>query len=125
MIEPARLSEVAEALQPLGPVEVRRLFGGAGIYLEGRMFALLHGGALYAKVDEANVAPFDAAGCPAFTPAYKSGRRVRMPYRRLPDEAQRPGAEMMRCARLGLDAAGSAASSTRRRARRLADRAGH
>lgn len=32
---------VAELFAPLGSVSIRRMFGGAGVYFEGVMFALL------------------------------------------------------------------------------------
>ena len=46
----------AEAIRELfagfGPVVVRRMFGGAGIYAEGTMFALVADGVIYLKADE-------------------------------------------------------------------------
>lgn len=118
MIADERIAEVAAALQPLCPVKTRRMFGAAAIYCRGHMFALLHDGALYVRSDEASEGRFEEAGCPAFIPTYKSGRHARMPYRRLPDEAQRPGSAMLLWARLGLEAservAGRASPQRRR-----------
>lgn len=68
------------------PVTVRRMFGGAGIYSDGVMFALLSsGGTLYLKVDESNEADFVREGLPPFAPVMKSGKRAVMPYRQMPD----------------------------------------
>lgn len=45
-------------LDQLGDPEVtaRSMFGGHGIYRDGRMFALVHGGAVYVKVTEEEAA---------------------------------------------------------------------
>jgi DNA transformation protein len=40
----------------------RRMFGGTGIYAEGKMFAIGHGEALYLKVDEESRAEFEELG---------------------------------------------------------------
>lgn len=68
------------------PVTVRRMFGGAGIYADGVMFALLSsGGTIYLKVDESNEPDFVREGLPPFAPVMKSGKHVVMPYRQMPE----------------------------------------
>lgn len=68
------------------PVTVRRMFGGAGIYADGVMFALLSsGGAIYLKVDESNEPDFVREGLPPFAPVMKSGKHAVMPYRQMPE----------------------------------------
>jgi DNA transformation protein len=68
------------------PVSVRRMFGGAGIYADGVMFALLSsGGTLYLKVDETNETDFARENLPPFAPAMKSGKHAVMPYRQMPE----------------------------------------
>lgn len=44
---------IKDALRPLGTITVRRMFGGAGIYCDGIIFALLSDDAVYLKVDAA------------------------------------------------------------------------
>ena len=44
---------VEELLAPLGPVSVKRMFGGAGVYAGDVMFALISDDQLYLKVDDA------------------------------------------------------------------------
>jgi DNA transformation protein len=67
-------------------VTIRRMFGGAGIYADGVMFALLSsGGTLYLKVDETNEPDFVREGLPPFAPVMKSGKHAVMPYRQMPD----------------------------------------
>jgi DNA transformation protein len=68
------------------PVSVRRMFGGAGIYADGLMFALLSsGGTIYLKVDESNEPDFARENLPSFAPVTKGGRHAVMPYRQMPD----------------------------------------
>jgi DNA transformation protein len=67
------------------PVTVRRMFGGAGIYADGVMFALWSSsGTLYLKVDETNEPDFVREDLPPFAPVMKSGKHAVMPYRQMP-----------------------------------------
>src|SRR5262245_28447440 len=68
-----------------GPVEVRRMFGGAGIYADGVMFALVADGVIYLKAGEGNAAVFDHEGLEPFTYQAKKNKRAVMSYRRMPD----------------------------------------
>ena len=47
--------DVRELFAGFGPVTVRRLFGGAGVYSGNTMFALVHDGVVYLKVDDGNL----------------------------------------------------------------------
>ncbi len=67
------------------PVAVRRMFGGAGIYADGVMFALLADGALYLKADETNEPDFEREDLPPFSYQAKNGRRAVMSYRKMPE----------------------------------------
>ena len=82
---------VRELFAALGPVEVKRMFGGAGAYAEGRMFALLADGTIYLKADDALAAELEAQGCGPFIWEPSSGPRAgdKIPpgYWRLPDAA--------------------------------------
>src|SRR5262245_18422938 len=68
-----------------GPVEVRPMFGGAGIYAEGRMFAQMSDGVIYLKADEHIALAFEREQLEPFTYATTTGRRGVMSYRRMPD----------------------------------------
>lgn len=65
----------------LGPVRVRRMFGGAGLFLDGVMFGLIAGGAIHLKAAAAL-----GEGSSPFT-FDKAGRPVRLGYWSLPDAA--------------------------------------
>jgi DNA transformation protein len=74
-----------EQLAPLGQISVRRMFGGAGIYCDGVMFALLDGSSLYFKADETNRPDFEAEGLGPFTYETQQGRNTIMSYWRVPE----------------------------------------
>lgn len=95
----------AELFAPLGPIRIRRMFGGAGVYAQERMFALLAFDTIYLKADAANAAAFDAEDCPAFTYAPPSGGAMTMSYRRMPESALDDPEDAARWGRLGLEAA--------------------
>lgn len=69
----------------LGPVSARRMFGGFGLYLQGRMFALIVDDRLYLKADGASLDDFVCAGSRPFT--YQArGRDVALRYYEAPAE---------------------------------------
>jgi DNA transformation protein and related proteins len=80
---------IRDLFAPFGPVTVRRMFGGAGIYREGLMFALVFDGAIFLKVDEASIPDFEREGSRPFvyTRAKSAGKigRASLSYWRLPE----------------------------------------
>jgi DNA transformation protein len=97
-------SYCAELLCGLGPVRVKRMFGGHGIYVDGVFIAIVAGETLYLKADAQTVPRFEAAGCQAFTYTAK-GRTVSLPYRAAPAEAMDSPALMRPWAALAMQAA--------------------
>jgi DNA transformation protein len=71
------------------PVTVKRMFGGAGLYADGQMFALVFDGAIFLKVDAASIPEFEREGSAPFTytRAKSKGRvgRASLSYWRLPE----------------------------------------
>jgi DNA transformation protein len=57
---------IGELFAQFRPVTVKRMFGGAGIYAEGLMFALVFDGAIYLRVDAASIPDFERAGSTPF-----------------------------------------------------------
>ncbi|HEX8167851.1 MAG TPA: TfoX/Sxy family protein [Beijerinckiaceae bacterium] len=92
----------------LGPVRVRRMFGGQGVYRDGLMFALEAQGELFLKADDETAAAFAEAGSSRFTYT-REGRETAMGYWRLPDAALDDPDEAARWGRLALEAARRAA----------------
>ena len=68
------LDFVVEMLEPVGAVSARRMFGGAGIFIDGVMFALVTGERLYFKVDDQTRSDFTDQGCEPFT--YRRGGKA-------------------------------------------------
>jgi DNA transformation protein len=76
---------VRELFARFGTVVVKRMFGGAGIYAQETMFALLHDGVIYLKTDPHNAAAFAREDLAPFTYTTRNGKRAVMSYRRMPD----------------------------------------
>lgn len=115
----------AELLATLGPVDVRRMFGGHGLYVDGLILALVIDECLYLKTDASSRDAFQAAGCRPFQ--YEvPGRTVTVSYWTVPDEALDSPAAMQPWARLALEAAlrarkpATRAAAPRRAARKRA-----
>jgi DNA transformation protein and related proteins len=72
-----------------GPVTVRRMFSGAGIFADGLMFGLIVRDVIYLKADTTGAVDFEREGCKPFT--YTRGKKSgspsehALPYWRLPE----------------------------------------
>ena len=78
---------VTEAIEPLGTVTFRRMMGGATLYLDGTIFAIVaSSGDLWFKADATSDAFWDDAGCERFTMTSKDGKVDSMNYRRAPGD---------------------------------------
>lgn len=110
---PEFYAHLVDLLSRLGPVSVRRMFGGAGLYHGGVMFALVFEDTLYLKVDDRNRADFAAAGMGPFTYDTDSGE-ISMSYYEAPPEAMEDGEMMRDWARKSLDAALAAKTARRK-----------
>jgi DNA transformation protein len=108
--------DIRELFACFGPVSVRRMFGGAGIYSDGVMFALVADGAIYLKSDEQSAPEFEREGLQPFSYAARNGKRAVMSYRRMPDRLYDDPEELAVWARAALAAAHR--SSQRKRAPR-------
>jgi DNA transformation protein len=107
---------VRDFFTTFGYVTVRRMFGGAGIYADGVMFALIADELIYLKVDDETAGAFEQEGLAPFTYSKKPGRQAVMSYRRMPDRCYDDPDELARWASLALAAAKrNAASAPKRR----------
>jgi DNA transformation protein and related proteins len=77
--------DIAELFSGLGPVRVRRMFSGFGIFVDGMMFALVIRDVVYLKTDEAGSSDFAREGLAPFDYLAKGTRRVITSYWRMPD----------------------------------------
>jgi DNA transformation protein len=97
--------DIVELFSDFGPVTVRRMFGGAGIYADGTMFVLVAGGVIYLKTGDSNVAMFEREQLAPFTFSKRTGERVVTSYRRMPDRLYDDPEELAAWARAALTAA--------------------
>lgn len=95
---------VQEALEPLGRVSLRKMMGGATLYLDGTIFAIMDEGELWLKADAESDAIWDAEGCERFSVTFKDGRVDTMNYRRAPADVYDDAEAMQRCASLAVEA---------------------
>jgi DNA transformation protein and related proteins len=100
-----------ELLAPLGPVRVRRMFGGQGFYVDGLFMALIENGQFFLKTDDTSRERFVAAGCAPFSFMTKHGERVMTGYYSAPEEALESPPLMQPWARLAFEAALRAANA--------------
>lgn len=100
--------EIEEMFQALGPVTIKRMFGGKGIYHMGRILALEVGGEILLKADEVSAPEFEAAGARRWAYEGKKGKAVNMPYWSIPDDAFDDPDIMARWVRLAYEAAARA-----------------
>ncbi len=95
---------IEDMFEVLGPVTIKRMFGGKGIYCQGVIFALEVDGEILLKGDEQTAPTLEAAGSRQW--AYDGkGKPVKMPYWSIPDDAFDDPDEMARWVRLAYEAA--------------------
>ena len=96
---------IADLFAGLGPVDIRRLFGGKGIYFDNVIIAIDLRGELMLKGDAQLASEFEAAGCRQWSyVGSKHGKQVSMPYWTVPDGAVDDPDEMAAWARKSYEA---------------------
>lgn len=93
-----------DLFDPVGPVTVRNMFGGAGVFRDSLMFGLIADEVLFLKVDKENQPDFEAAGSEPFTYEGK-GKPVRMSYWECPADVMEDPEAFGDWARKAYDAA--------------------
>jgi DNA transformation protein len=93
-----------DLLSDLGTVTTRRMFSGAGVYIDGVIFALVIDDVLYLKTDDESRTAFEAEGLEPFS-FMKQGNRISTSYWRAPELLLDDRAEMQRWASRALQAA--------------------
>ena len=113
---------VSEAMEPIGCVTRRAMMGGATLYCDGTIFAIVaSGGGLWLKADAESDAVWDEAGCERFS--YEMNGKVgSMNYRRAPDDVYDDADALLHWARLGLAAGLRAPKKPKPAARRATPR---
>jgi DNA transformation protein len=106
---------VQEAMEPIGVVTMRRMMGGATLYLDGTIFAIMDEGELWLKADADTDAIWDQEGCERFSVTFKDGRVDTMNYRRAPADIYDDPEALQRWAALAVEAGLRGASRKRKR----------
>ncbi|GAP37592.1 regulator of competence-specific genes [Piscinibacter sakaiensis] len=102
---PGFAEHCAQLLAPHGPVRLKRMFGGHGLYVDELFIALISRQTLYLKADDATREQFRAAGGRIFAPQMPGRGVVELPYWTVPEEALESDAAMAPWARLAIGAA--------------------
>lgn len=77
-------------LQPIGGITTKKMFGGHGVFHEGKMFGIVDSkGRAFLKADDSNKADFENSG---------SERHSRMPYFSIPEKVLDDVDELIRWA---------------------------
>ena len=80
--------DIRDMFAGLGPVAIKRMFGGRGIYHSNLIIALEVDGEVLLKADGVSAPDFAEAGASQWHyEGKKAGRPVAMPYWTIPDEA--------------------------------------
>lgn len=97
---------IADLFSGLGPVSIRRMFGGKGIYFNGLIIAVDLFDEIMLKADAIAAPDFAAAGCRQWVYEHRKNKSpVAMPYWSVPDGAMDDPDEMAVWARKSYEAA--------------------
>jgi DNA transformation protein and related proteins len=123
-VSPEFRDHILDLLQGFDGMSVRSMFGGAGLFLDGAMFGLVHrSDVLYFRTDDGNRGAYEAAGMGPLVP-FADGRMT-MPFHQVPPDLFEDADEMCDWAREAWQAArrskekkaGGPAKRKRRRAK--------
>ena len=114
------MSDLADHLNDVfrlfGPIEVRRMFGGYGVYREGLMFGLVSDETLYLKADAENAPQFRKLGLTQFE-YHRKGRATKLSYYAAPETVMEDCTEAARWGQLSFEAALRGLAAKRRSSR--------
>ena len=97
---------IEDLFSGLGPVTIKRMFGGKGVYRNGLIVAIDLNSELMLKADRESAPLFEAAGARQWSYEGKPGKRpVFMPYWSIPDVALDDPDEMTQWVQLAYQAA--------------------
>lgn len=98
------IAYLPEVFELFGTIQIRKMFGGYGVYHDGLMFALVADETLYLKADAENAKFFEEHGLAQF--AYqREGKMAKMSYYQAPAEFMEDREQANLWARRSYDAA--------------------
>jgi DNA transformation protein len=98
-------SEIEEMFSALGPVTIKPMFGGKGVYYKAVIIAVEFRGDILLKADALSAPAFEAAGATRWAYEGRAGKAVNMPYWSVPAEAFDDTDEMAQWVKLAYAAA--------------------
>jgi DNA transformation protein len=81
------IAHLRELMRPTAPATTRAMFGGHGVYVDGRIVGIVVNDELYFKTDARTRPAYEAQGLEPFRYAKSDREAVAMSYHRAPDEA--------------------------------------
>jgi DNA transformation protein and related proteins len=107
------IAYLPEVFELFGTVNIRKMFGGYGVYHDGLMFALVADDTLYLKADAENAKFFEEQGLVPFE-YQRGGKMAKMSYYQAPAEFMEDRDQAAIWARRSYDAARRAQGSQRK-----------
>lgn len=108
---------LADVFRLFGPISLRRMFSGYGVFHDGIMFGLVHAETLYLKADAENIASFLKQGLGQFN-YVRQGKIIGLSYYQAPDAVLEDIQEAAHWARQSFEAALRANTSKAKTTRR-------
>jgi len=96
------LEYIVEQLRGAGTVTTRKMFGGAGVYIDGIITGLVADDILYLKVDDGNRGDFESQGMAPFQPF--EDKPYSMSYYEVPPEVLEDPEELCMWAARSIEA---------------------
>ncbi|MDD2759908.1 MAG: TfoX/Sxy family protein [Methylomonas sp.] len=107
------IAYLPEVFELFGTVNIRKMFGGYGVYHDGWMFALVADDTLYLKADAENARFFEEQGLAPFE-YQREGKMMKMSYYQAPAEFMEDREQADLWARRSYDAARRAQCNRRK-----------
>jgi len=105
---------IREFFAEFGPVDVRRMFGGAGVFVGGLMIALIAREVIHLKADGETIPDFEREGLSPFTYSTSKGEQKLTSYWRMPERLYDDPEELAQWARRAHAVAMRAAARKRK-----------
>jgi len=108
------LDYLKDLFSPFGVITIRKMFGGAGIYCDGAIFAITGDEGVWLKVDDVTRAEFEAAGLKPFE-VEMNGKTGTMSYYNAPEDIYDDEDALRHWTGLALDTAARAKKPTKKK----------
>jgi DNA transformation protein and related proteins len=97
-------SAIEEMFQSVGPITIKRMFGGKSMYVRGIIIGIEYQDEILLKADQLTAPQFLDAGCRQWVYEGKNGKVAAMPYWSIPEDAYDDPDVMAKWMHLALEA---------------------